>query len=1174
MVNAWSGTFSQPSSFGPQPPALESVVIALNAGSSVGGGSGTPTAGNWLIVLAGMSEQATSSGYTIGVGDDVRSFWRPAKVSAASALTRTSCWYTANTARAAGNVYVYPNGAFTSQAPVVLEVSGLGPWDVITGAAVNYAAAATSLTLSLGAPAAASAVFAAITGDSDSVTQTFAPASWTTLPTVTATNGTDHTCDCVLTSAYLPSTSGSVSVSGTTVSASDLSGVIVAFQINAPSPVPAGANPEWPGVLKCEAALGAGFQTPADTLTWTDISARLRDWNETTGVQFQLGDLQATDGSLDVDCFDGALTPTGSPWSFTVTGTPAGNAHFTVTTAQSASISVGNGFTDVSNPGTLFTVTALGAPSGGNVSVTFTPAAANVMSNPDVVSQAALTTGTPIRIRAALGTIGGVTFNRWYVIRRNMQEWVQELDEILRPRLPSTVTDSWSVMSASGPTPYRGEVYQDNPYAWWACDDQPLAGGVQPVSLRNSAQGNTNVLTIQAASGGVSPGDSYSTTGTDLTVTSVNIVSPVPPGVAVYAVGQQPGFMYGDPASSQASFSTGNPVTASPGSAAWQQTGLLGNTGADGWFLTCNDASFPALSGGVTVGLWWNATFFGTAQGFTDRAANTYDVAGQPFADITLLELATASAPVAVIKIAQSGGALELVTYNGATPTTHSIYSSSDMRNSAWNHVMLTTNGSSWTVYVNGGLTAQVSGTGAGMTSAWTWLIAGADLGTSGGSTLSAAVHMGDFALSHIQVFGSILPPWRIRAHYCAAVTAFGLVPAPQTLALSEVLNKLAGVSYVPDGSEFQGSYGSTGAAITSYSMSALAVSEAGSYTSGPSARAVISGIGQNVGGVFVGNAVWVSWTAVAPSVGVYTATGADSELNAATCCGSGDSFTSGYGSGASGHGVSQTAAGTNASPPSSASALGDTAGQRLERILGYAGAAVARCIDPESLAVQAATDIGGQQAGQNLENITQSVSGLLYVDTLGHLTFWQKSHLAAQYSSPAWTISPAASGASAIPYAKEIRWLADPQRLWNAVQVTPFSPDGASLAVLTPTNASGVNSSQKQYGPQPLQITSYLQSTSEMQSQVNWLFSNFGQLQVRTEQIVIDAAAYPAAWGMVLQASVGDVISVTNWQVGGGGATGTFRISSLRRHIEFSDERTEGRLEITAAFEPSSYWS
>ena len=43
----------------------------------------------------------------------------------------------------------------------------------------------------------------AVCGDNNSVSQAFAPGGWTALPTVTATNGTNHVCDAVLTSAWL-----------------------------------------------------------------------------------------------------------------------------------------------------------------------------------------------------------------------------------------------------------------------------------------------------------------------------------------------------------------------------------------------------------------------------------------------------------------------------------------------------------------------------------------------------------------------------------------------------------------------------------------------------------------------------------------------------------------------------------------------------------------------------------------------------------------------------------------------------------------------------------------------------------------------------------------------------------------------------------------------------------
>ena len=208
--------------------------------------------------------------------------------------------------------------------------------------------------------------------------------------------------------------------------------------------------------------------------------------------------------------------------------------------------------------------------------------------------------------------------------------------------------------------------------------------------------------------------------------------------------------------------------------------------------------------------------------------------------------------------------------------------------------------------------------------------------------------------------------------------------------------NKIPGIGYTPDGSLFNSGnhnnvsaagYGTTGSAVIVYTWSGLAASVAGTYTSGPSARVTLSGLGVDSGGIYIGNAVWLSFTALAPLVDIYTAAAADNETEAAQVSGSGDAFSSGFGSGTTSSGVCQVASGTGASPPTAASSLGDTVQQRIERCMGYGEVtAPMRCIDPSALLVQAGTDIGGQQTGNNVSNIVNSDGGLLYVDNLGYI--------------------------------------------------------------------------------------------------------------------------------------------------------------------------------------------
>lgn len=1192
VVNQWAVTFAQPAAFGTTPPALQSTVIALTPAASVmTGGTGTPTAGNWLVCVAGWNQSGLTAS-TVGDADDVHSFWRPGDVTASSwavsasaGATRTSVWYTPNLARAAQDVYVAPNGAQAGRACLVFEIAGMGPWDVVTAVASNYAAAATSLGLSLAAPSAQAFVIAAVTGDSAAAGQALTPAGWSSLATVTATNGTDHTCDAVLTTACLV-TSGSVSVTATATSATDLSGVIIGFLTSAPSPIPATANPAWAGRMILEAAFGAGAETPADQMTWTALSdsawagtwgpasqgyKRFWGWQDASGVPYALGQLQSSTGAVQVDNWDGACSPLdgAAAWSFTTAGTPVAGTYFIVTAGQAASIAPGQAFTDTANPGTLFTVTGVGQPFAGFVNISFAPAAAAVMASPDTVTQVSPLTGVPVRLRMALGTLAdGTVVNRWYTWARNSLAWPERRNKALRGFVPVTLTDIWSAVSGAGPSPYRGEVEQDAPYSWYPMDDQPLAGGVLPTSLRNAALGNTTVLPVVASPAGITGGDAYDTSGRDATA-GANVNQ----NVATYSVGANQGWMYGDPQSSPQSYSTGNPVTSSPGSAAWQQTGFQGNTGANGWFLAVNDAGFPPLSGGVTVAGWFNAAFFGTSAGYTN-SGTLHPVCGEPYANLTIATLSTGSAPVVILQMDRATGHLNLITYNGTTPTSHAVYTTSDLRTNSWQcvHIVLTT--TTWAVYVNGGLTATASGSVAAMTSAWTWLTLCGDYGnTHGGSSPASIQNGGNLALSHWAVFTGQLPAWRILAHYSAAITGFGVLPAPTGLSLTSVNG--SGTGFTPDGALSGGSYGSTGVAATNYTFSALAVAVAGSYTSGPSARAVFAGLGTNS----FGDAVFASWTALAPKVNVYTAASVNAETDASTAAGSGDAYSSGFGGSASAAGVCHVAGGTGASPPASASSLGDTVAHRIERILGYAQVTCPnRAIDSTaSLLVQAATDIGGQQAGGNIQNLVDSDNGLLFVDNNGTLCYKSRAHLAADQAAGAvWQIGMNTI-TGMVPFDDSIEWSSDPQRIYDAITVTPFSPDGASLASLTPSSAATANAAQAQFGIRPKAVTSYLQDATKIQAAADWWLATFGQLRRRAAAVAVNAATYPGGWLMACGMNPGDLAQIYDaGPFGQQARTGVYRVSQIARSVSYgaNGSAAEAKLVLVLDPLPASYWS
>ena len=716
VVNQWSNSYGQGTTFTSITSSLQSCVVPLTPAYSAGPGSGSPSSGNWLFAISSWTQDPAIANVHVGTGDDVRSYWREYPAAGPGGFTRTAIAYTPNTARTVGNVYVAPDGEIAAVNVLVVEVAGLGPWDTVVGTQVAYDAASTTISLSQAHGATATFFIGATGGDNVSSGQAFLPSGWTGLATQTQTNGANALADNILTAACLPSSNSTQSVSGSATTAENLSGFMLAVLTSGTSPIPANQNPAWP-YMAFEAGFGSGFNTPDSEVTWTALPNRLWSWDETTGIKFNLGQLQSTDLQLEIDNYDAALTST-------------------------------------------------------NISSPYYP---NVQP------------GTPLRLRAALGTLGGVTVNRWYVIQRNAAQWGEAIDETYRRYCEVAGTDLWAALSAAPPSFYRSEVYADAPYAWWPCDDQPGNSGVLPSALLNAAVGNTNTLNVKLSPlGGVS--QAYLDQNGASTATA-SLVTGYPPGIAIYAVGADAGWMFGDPPGTPASLGTGNPVTSTPGSAAWQASGQAGSTGSYGWYLICNDSSFPALSGGVTIECWFNATWYytgGTAWVITN-SSSTHPVTQQPYnTPVTIWEIATGSNPVCILQLDTSGH-LNLVTYNGATGTSHSIYTSSDLRSNSWHMVTVELTATTWQVWLDGGANATVSGTATGMTSAWTYFIGNGDMGGGGGGTVAGLQHGGNISLSHLAIYPSALPYYRVLDHYWAAITAFGQLPAPQQVQVAWV---------------------------------------------------------------------------------------------------------------------------------------------------------------------------------------------------------------------------------------------------------------------------------------------------------------------------------------------------------------------------------------------------
>lgn len=735
--------------------------------------------------------------------------------------------------------------------------------------------------------------------------------------------------------------------------------------------------------------------------------------------------------------------------------------------------------------------------------------------------------GTPVRLRAVPPPSTGV--QAWQVIERPAESWPESWDASLRGKSEAAGTDVWSVANRSLRSPYRAEIAAHAPYAWWPCDDQAALGGVAPVSLRNAAAGNTRPLLINASPNGTFFLNSLFEQGY----------------LALSQVAQDSGWMYGDPSSQAGPGGPGGPVTAQPGAFSWRHTGNGGLT--TGFYLACNDPAFPPISGGVTTEGWWNYEFANLdAAQSTGKIPPRQPVTGTPPAigNIVIWEMATATAPVAVLYLDTSGH-LQFT----ASGTTTAIYTGADLRRNTWMHIAVTVAPGAWTVYLNGGATAKVTGS-ASFASAWSWLIFGASMGAGGGGSTSGITGLGNAAHSDLKVFPRVLPASQIVSHYMAAATGFGLVPAPSSPSAQYV----AAGSVLPNGAPAAGGYGKTAPS----SMALTVTSVLGGLTSG--AAAENASVNQNTAGSLTGGDYYLTWGGVAPSYSVYTAAQTRAEkLFGSTGAQWSDQTGGTYPSGAS--------------PPAAPTPTGDTVQARLERLLASGTLAVPRCIDPATALVQAALDTGGATAGTAFSNITSSDGGWPFIDNAGALCYWSRPHLAA--GQVTWQLGPNVA-AGQIPWQNDDAELSsDPQRVRNNVVVTPYAPDGSSLPLITPADTATAAASQQQYGEQDLALTSYLQSQALQQAQADWQLANFAVARKRAVSITVNAAgmtdSVPQAWLYVLGANIADLVQLTVAQPGQPTFTFVLRISHITRKIDFA----AGEASLTAAldYEPASYW-
>ena len=256
---------------------------------------------DWVLVVATWQDTRDSSnavGYCV---DNAHNRYRP--IAIGNGNMNTQVWVCPN-AKAASRVYVSTSAFVLNLEVTVLDIHGMSAGYSVnaqssaTGSGAGWsmpvtlteapcfvlaAGASTAIETTLGSPWMT--VTAQATGVSQVVGWQYAAAPGTIA------------CNVGMTIPQYPS--------------SPYSGVIVAFETLAAPVISSPDNPAWPNIT-VQGAFGYTPGNPTGLPVWTNITSRFLSLSGDRGRSFELDELEAADMVIELDNFDGALSPGGS----------------------------------------------------------------------------------------------------------------------------------------------------------------------------------------------------------------------------------------------------------------------------------------------------------------------------------------------------------------------------------------------------------------------------------------------------------------------------------------------------------------------------------------------------------------------------------------------------------------------------------------------------------------------------------------------------------------------------------------------------------------------------------------------------------------------------------------------------------------------------------------------
>lgn len=203
---------------------------------------------------------------------------------------------------------------------------------------------------------------------------------------------------------------------------------------------------------------------------------------------------------------------------------------------------------------------------------------------------------------------------------------------------------------------------------------------------------------------------------------------------------------------------------------------------------------------------------------------------------------------------------------------------------------------------------------------------------------------------------------------------------------------------------------------------------------------------------------------------------------------------------------------------------MGDSSDQRIGRILNWAGYTGTTSLDPGFTAsLGPATDVDGNDAVTNLQNVVQTENGEHFYSTNGTYTFLNRSR---RYSAlpPKYVFGDSPSSGE-IPY-EECEFDFDTTNIDNAVQTTQVSTNVISYSQTS--NIPMVSASQKNNGIRSLNITNQSTSLQDCLDEANYLAVVNANARVRVATMKLHPASNPSLlWPVCLALELGTYVQV-----------------------------------------------